>query len=182
ISQQSNYYVPLNLLKTYQQGTRSMHGLPGPNYWINNAHYTMDVVFDPVYSSISGQANIRYFNNSPDTLRALVFNLYQDIFRKGNSRDWDLGMDDVHNGMQFNKMILGEESIDMQNRRAFLRQGTKLIVRPTHALLPYDSIDIQTEWQVRLPQKRTVRMGKYNDRLHFVAYWYPQIAVYDDLD
>lgn len=182
IGQQSNYFIPLNLLKTYQQGTRSMHGLPGPNYWINQAHYTMDVVFDPVYSSISGQASIRYFNNSPDTLSAIVFNLYQDIYRKGNSRDWDLGMDDLHDGMQFSKMILGEESIDMQNRRAFSRQGTKLIVRPTQALLPFDSIDILTEWQVKLPQKRTVRMGKYNDRLHFVAYWYPQIAVYDDLD
>ncbi len=180
--QQTNYHVPLNVLSANQNGTRSFVGVPGPNYWQNHATYSIDVTVFPDQSKLSGSAEIRYYNESPDSLKILVFNVYQDIFRRGNSRDWDLGIEDLHDGTVLKNLKIGTEVIDTKNKRKFSPQGTKWIITPDRPLLPNDSLDIVLEWEVQLPSYRTIRMGKYSDRLLFVAYWYPQIAVYDDID
>lgn len=182
LAQNSAYYQSRNYQKALQHQTRSLSGLPGPSYWQNAARYSIDATLDPVAAIVSGKANIVYFNNSPDDLSQLVFNLYQDIFRKGNSRDWDLGMPDLHEGTLINKLIINGEDIDVKNSRKVSLNGTKLIVRPSKKINKLDSVNILVEWKVNLPTQRTVRMGKYSDSIIFVAYWYPQLAVYDDID
>jgi hypothetical protein len=131
---------------------------------------------------LHGKESIIYFNNSKDTLDKIVFNLYQDIYRAGNSRDWDLGDKDISSGTEIKKLSIGSFQCDLSNQEKFQRNGTKLIANSGLLLLPNDSVNIQFEWSVLIPKERPIRMGKYNDSTYFLAYWYPQIAVYDDLD
>ena len=69
--------------------TRSANGLPGLGYWQNRADYSIAARLDPATHSIRGTVEIRYTNNSPDTLDVLWLNLEQNLYRadsRGNSR------------------------------------------------------------------------------------------------
>ncbi len=179
-TQQTGRYLFKEYRDAIEKQTRSYDGSPGVNYWQNATNYTIRAEFFPDENMIRGHAGIEYLNNSPDTLSVLVFNIYQDIFRKGNSRDWDVGDVDLHQGTQIEKLIINNFQIDTDSRRSLKRSGTKLIV-PAE-ILPHSENRVELEWSVQIPATRTVRMGRYSDSIAFLAYWYPQIAVYDDLD
>lgn len=182
LSQSSTYFVPLNIQEAYQNQTRNAMGLPGANYWQNHVDYILEAILDTESAMINGKATIKYFNQSPDTLDRIVFNVYQDIFRKGNSRDWDLGSPDLHDGTKISAFYVNQKPIHIEDGRIAYRQGTKYIVRLKEPLLPSTETEIRLNWEVKLPVERNVRMGKYSDSSLFVAYWYPQVAVYDDID
>ena len=59
--------------------------------------------------------------------------------------------------------------------------GTILLVRPPAPLAPQDSINLAITWAFRVPQRGAGRMGWSRDDLFFIAYWYPHLAVYDDV-
>ncbi len=160
--------------------TRSIDGSPGLLYWQNTADYTIEAELFPEENLLKGQATIKYKNNSPDTLRNLVFNLYQDIYRSGNRRDWDIGTADLHEGTRISRMIIDGVAFDPANRQQMRTMGTKLVV--VAKTLPDELKTIEIEWEVPIPATRNVRMGRYGDSVFFVAYWYPQMAVYDDID
>jgi len=180
-AQPSIYPVPKEFKRAVKNQTRTTHGMPGVAYWQNSTNYKIEAEVFPENPSLKGKLQADYFNNSPDTLKRLVFNLYQDIFRKGNSRDWDLGKEDLHEGTVIHQIKIDGKVINWNDRSRVVRTGTKLIVREL-AILPGSKVSIFIDWELNLPQHRTVRMGKYSDSILFVAYWYPQIAVYDDID
>lgn len=182
VGQHNSYFISRTLQKAISKKTRHLNAVPSPNYWQNYANYTIKVQLVPSESLIIGSANIVYFNNSPDSLDRLVFNIYQDVFKKGNSRDWNLGTVDLHDGMNIKRLKWNENEVAVNNSKIISRQGTKLIVKPIKPISANDSVKISVEWEVKIPSQRAGRMGKYNDSTLFVAYWYPQIAVYDDVD
>ena len=81
---QTQLYVPSNLQKTYTKGTRTVTGEPGSKYWQNRADYLIKVNFDPKTRLLSGTVDIDYVNNSPDTLKSVVFKLYPNFYKKYN--------------------------------------------------------------------------------------------------
>jgi hypothetical protein len=175
------YPINKNLQNALKQGTRTLNGVPGKNYWQNHADYKINAVFNPDKAKVSGIVDVAYFNESTDTLNYLVFNLNQDIFREGNSRDWDLMGLDLHKGTMIKEIKIGNESF-VEADKKWNRQGTKLFLNLDQPLFPKNSIKLSLEWEAKIPEKRSIRMGKYSDSSFFVAYWYPQIAVYDDID
>ncbi len=182
IAQQNHRFTSRNFQQAVEKQTRTLKGVPGPEYWQNRSEYYIDVQVDIKNSTLIGKEKIIYFNYSKDTLDKIVFNLYQDIYRAGNSRDWDLGGKDISKGTEMNKLVIGGIPCDFNDQEKFQRNGTKLIAKTKQLLLPDDSLSVEVEWKVQIPDQRPIRMGKYNDSTYFIAYWYPQIAVYDDLD
>ncbi|KAB2840788.1 MAG: M1 family metallopeptidase, partial [Melioribacteraceae bacterium] len=47
--------------------------------------------------------------------------------------------------------------------------------------MPESSLELKIEWSFIIPSVSPVRMGAYDSTSFFVALWYPQIAVYDDI-
>ncbi|RYY10656.1 MAG: peptidase, partial [Cytophagaceae bacterium] len=47
--------MPRNLRATYDKGTRTATGRPGPRYWQNTADYTIAVDFNPASRKIQGE-------------------------------------------------------------------------------------------------------------------------------
>ncbi len=76
---QSNLFIPRNVLEAYDNGTRSFDGTPGKNYWQNSADYKIKVSVEPETRLLKGSEKIVYYNNSPDTLDQIVFNIVQDF-------------------------------------------------------------------------------------------------------
>ncbi|MFK5856660.1 MAG: M1 family metallopeptidase [Bacteroidota bacterium] len=181
ISQTTNK-MPIEIAVAFQNGTRSNDGMPGPNYWQNHSNYNIVAEINMNESKLIGSESIVYFNNSPDTLKMIVIRLYPDLYKKGNARSWPIGDDDLTDGTIINKLVIGENDFDLSNKNKVYRSATNMFIYLTNYLAPNDSVNIYIDWEFSIPQKRWIRMGNYgNDRI-FVAYWYPQIAVYDDID
>ena len=83
---QSTLYTPREVKIAYKKGTRSPDGRPGPNYWQNHGRYEITIDAAPPDRLIRGTEKITYFNNSPDTLRIIVFRLTVNIHKPGAVR------------------------------------------------------------------------------------------------
>jgi hypothetical protein len=183
-----------NFREAYENGTRSLDGKPGENYWQNEASYTIEASLDPENRVVSGSEAIAYTNNSPDSLGRIVIRLYQDIFKKGNARDWRVPEDDLTDGMQLSRVTVNGEEIDVSNPSGMparysrgpaplvRRTGTNLYLRLTEKLAPGKSLKMEIDWNFIIPKGNRLRMGTYGPASFHVAYWYPQVAVYDDID
>lgn len=173
--------MPENFRKAYQDRTRSADGNPGPNYWINHASYAIDVVVTPATGLISGKATIRYTNNSPDTLTQLVFRLYQDIYKKGNARQFILATEDLTDGVLITALAIDGHTYDPQGKEVS-RSATNMTVQLQNPLFAAQTAEVKIEWNFPMPQHHFIRMGQYRPDHLFAGYWYPQVAVYDDID
>src|ERR1039458_2944353 len=67
---------------------RSSNGSSGPKYWQNHADYIIHASLEEKDTTISGEVNIAYTNNSPDALKYLWLQLDQNLF-KPDSRGAD---------------------------------------------------------------------------------------------
>ena len=70
-----NLYMPRDIKQAFRNGTRSVDGKPGKNYWQNKGRYNIVISANPPDRTIKGTEQITYVNNSPDALNNLVFKL-----------------------------------------------------------------------------------------------------------
>ena len=182
-AQNGNVYLPLDIKPLYENDTRSMDGKPGPNYWQNHSNYKIEVEVVPEKRLIKGIAKITYFNDSPDTLNQMVIRLYPDIFKKGQIRDFNLDPADINDGMRITRLKIDEQELnEVQIDTSDLRKGTNLIINLDKAINPSLQAQMYVEWHFTTSIHKNVRMGAYDSTSFMIAFWYPQIAVYDDVD
>jgi hypothetical protein len=175
---QTTLPIPLNIKKTFDKGTRSVDGKPGKNYWQNTAVYNIDVNFDPATRVIKGTVAINYINTSPDTLKEIVFKLYPNIYKKGASRLMNIKGDDVTDGVIIEKLSANEELLPEKNYRV---DATNMSVR-IKPLPPKASVKFNITYSYTLNKQSHIRTGEVEDGAYFIAYFFPRIAVYDDID
>lgn len=179
---QEKLFIPRNINAAYERGTRSPDGKPGAVYWQNSSDYKIEVEIDPSTYQIVGSEEITYHNNSPDSLKRIVLRLYPNIFKKGSARDYAINPEAVNDGVSINKISLDGHSINLENRSIFRVTNTVAIIYLTEPIPPKSSTNLSIEWSFNIPSKVTLRVGVYDSTSVFVGYWYPQIAVYDDMD
>jgi Peptidase family M1 domain len=169
--------VPLNIQKAVNTGSRTMNGMPGNKYWQNRADYSIRVSFNPSSRLISGTESILYVNNSPDTIRSLLFKLYPNVYQKGAIRDSPVKPQDLMDGV-----VLSNLKIDQVNHSIReIPEGTNLRI-PISNLLPGHSLRVALEFSYILNKTSHNRTGAVDSSSFFIAYFFPRIAVYDDID
>jgi Peptidase family M1 domain len=177
---QSDLFVPRNIQKAIERGTRSADGTPGPKYWQNSARYRFDVRIEPKGHHLYGSGSITYINNSPDTLKSVRIKLAHDLYKRNGQRMNDMPEGDIDEGVNLTRITLNGASIpkeQQQRRNTFL--DVRLSERP---LVPGTSVTFEVTWDYRLPaDENAPRECVCDPTTFFVAYWYPQVAVYDDL-
>lgn len=181
-SQKSSLFIPKNFQQAYKKQTRSYDGKPGSNYWQNKCDYKIKAEFEPVSRKLSGEETITFYNNSTDTLKQIILRLYPDIYRKGNVRDFEIEPQAITEGMKIEKLSVGGSEINVDDKKSASRQITNLFVQLEQRMAPKSRIEIKVVWNFMVPNKSQVRMGGYDSTSFFIAYWYPQVAVYDDID
>lgn len=177
---QDKVTIPNGNLKAFEKQTRQKDGYPGKNYWQNSSDYNLKAEVDVANKLIKGSGSITYHNNSNDTLRTIVFRLYQDLFRKGGNRHSMVPVDpaDIHDGVNITSLQVDNIAAD---EKQIKRQGTLMMVRLKKPMPPHSKLNINIDWNFSFPQKTLIRMGTIDSTTMFVAQWYPQIAVYDDI-
>ena len=168
--------VPKNIQKLYQKGTRAIDGKPGKNYWQNTANYTLDIQFNPETLAIQGVESIDYINNSPDTLNEMVWKIYPNLYKKGSVRTMKIDDADVSNGLQFDDIKMNNAGI-----KDTATDGTNFYLRNI-TLLPHSKTHFDVRYHYILNKGSHIRTGEIEPGADFIAYFFPRIAVYDDID
>lgn len=176
---QDQLLIPREMQQAYKNGTRSKDGKPGPNYWHNTVDYNIKASIDPSTRAIEGTAGITYYNNSPDELTVIVVRLYNDVFKKGNPRASSVDERDVDDGVTVSKVMVGDSTLNIESNQVN-RGGTNMYVRLPEPLQSGESVDLTVDWKQFIPYTNR-RTGVADSTSFFVAYWYPQVAVYDDV-
>lgn len=172
-------YCPLEIQKACEKNTRSKDGKPGRNYWQNRAEYTISAEIDTASHAVIGSEEVYYYNNSPDTLTQLIVRLYPDLYRVGSPRDIELPKADITEGVAISHLAINDS--ELPNIHDLARSGTNLSIPLADGLKPGKKLKLSVRWSYVLPTEFPLRGGKYKDHAYFVSYWYPQIAVYDDI-
>ncbi len=64
----------------------------------------------------------------------------------------------------------------------YVTSQTNLLINTPSPVPPRDSVVLEIDWSFKIPQVGTGgRMGWNSDDFFYLAYWYPQMAVYDDV-
>ncbi|HEY4287828.1 MAG TPA: M1 family metallopeptidase [Puia sp.] len=164
--------MPPEIQKAYENGTRSLTGKPGKNYWQNHGHYHISLTVMPPNNTITGIEQISWSNNSPDTLKSLNMKLIVNVHR-GGSRG---GPADTSAGIKVDEFLINGAKAAWNNDEAIT---TNQMVDLATPLLPHDSIKLNIAWHYNL-SKRRGRDGVIDSTSFYIAYFYPRISVYDD--
>lgn len=159
-------------------GTRTRTGEPGPKYWQQFARYSITAEVIPTTNQLNGRETVRYYNRSPDTLRTTRFFLNQNLFKPGAARNVETP---ITSGTEILRVAAsGQTLAHADSGVGYWIEGTVMGVHMPRALAPKDSVDIEIAWAFQIPPDGAPREGTTGD-VFMVAYWYPQLAVYDDV-
>lgn len=164
--------LPAAFTAAIEKGTRTLNGAPGARHWTNYAHYDIAMQLDVENKRVSGKAKMTYENRSPDDLRQLVLHLRQNMMKPGMQRTRTIR---VTGGLE-----LGTVKVNGDEVRATPRD-TRLYLRLPERLVPGGKAVVELEWAFDVPERGTApRNGYEGEDVFYLAYWYPQFAVYDD--
>ncbi len=185
-AQQNTFYEPVNIKKAYEQKTRSREGTPGSAYWQNEANYRMDIRFDPQRNLLIGDAVINYFNNSPDTLKELVFHLFPNVYRSGAIRDFEIDPRDAGKGMKIKSLTVGGKAVDLTGDSQMWYVDRTMadlnLDAPMDFILPDTMVTIEVSWEYTVNALSHMRTGQVDSSSFFIAYFFPRVGVYDDVE
>jgi hypothetical protein len=170
--------LPRNLLAAYEKGTRTSSGQPGSKYWQNTGNYTIDINFNPDTRLLSGKVDIEYINNSPNTLQHILFKLYPNIYKKGSIRLMPVRPSDITDGVRISSFQFNGTSVD-SNKLSI--DGTNMTA-PVSPLAPGGTMRFSIQYSYTLNKTSHIRTGEIEPGADFIAYFFPRIAVYDDID
>ena len=158
--------------------------------WQQKVKYQMKIDFDVTTHKFTGEQEIKYWNNSPDTLDKVFYHLYFNAFqpnsmmdvRSRNIADPDRRVQDRIN--KLNEDEIGYHHVDelMQDGKptSYEVEGTILEVVLAKPILPGKSTTLKMKFNSQVPIQIR-RSGRDNREGidYSMAQWYPKLAEYD---
>ena len=160
---------------------RSSIGAPGPDYWQQRADYSIAATLDTGNTELSGSVQIRYTNNSPDTLRYVWLQADQNLYRTGSKgsvlfpADSRWGVRGFQGGYNFGDVRGNGTAVQPRINDTMMRLDL-----PTPLLPRGAKTTISIRYLFRVPEHGSDRMGR-DSALYEIAQWYSRMAVYDDV-
>lgn len=162
--------------------------LPFPGYWQQDTYYKIQASLSDETDIITGNEELVYWNNSPDTLTYVYFHLYENAFQPGSYTD------DLHRNNNFPIKYGKYESqkkgtdvttitVDGQAVRTELDNTVMKVWLPAK-LLPNSSVKFNISFSTYFDDggsiRRRMKMYKTFGYKHYDGvHWYPRISVYD---
>lgn len=177
-------FSPLDL--PTPNSVRTAIGLPGPDYWQQQADYFIEVELDPERQICRGKETIRYTNNSPTPLPYVWLSLEQNLFRPDSdgskftppgSRFNDNG--DFSGGYTIDYVKAGTQQLQLQVFDTVGRVELPAAIPPRGGQL-----ELQIGWSFSVPYYGADRMGQlFTEQgvIYEMAQWFPAICKFDDV-
>ncbi|MFI5257025.1 MAG: M1 family metallopeptidase [Gemmatimonadales bacterium] len=190
------YEIP-EFSRAVQRGTRTRTGRPGASNWVQHARYAIEATLDVATNRVSGRERVVYLNHSPDTLRRLAVHLRQNAFAAGNPRNQPAP---ITGGVTLARVVADGKPLAARSNgvtalpitsvanapppstTGYTVDGTVLWIPLATPLLPHDSATLEIDWSYEPPPSPSDGRQGREDHLYFMGYWYPQVAVYDDVN
>ena len=168
---------------------RSASGVPGPDYWQNEADYEIKATLDDEAHTLSGEITLSYTNNSPDELPFIWLYLEQNRFTE-NSRGT---LTTPIGGNRYNGDVDGGYEISNLKAKTGRSTSSKHIINDTRMQVWFDEpikanggkATVSMNFTYKIPVKGMDRMGRLDvedGTIYAMAQWYPRTAVYDDIE
>lgn len=178
---------------------RTAAGMPGHQYYQQQADYVIDLVLDDKKQRIYGEETITYYNNSPDALPYLWIQLDQNVRAKDSdskkistsSMNEDISfqrlekmMNDFDGGFKIEhvKDTNGKDLTTMVNK-------TMMRINMEKALQPGEKFSFKVKWWYNINNRMEIggRSGyeyfkEEDNYLYTIAQFYPRMAVYNDVE
>jgi hypothetical protein len=161
---------------------RSANGSPGPDYWQQRADYRISATLDTASRSISGRVQIRYTNNSPDTLHYVWLQLDQNLYRPGSegsmlfAADSRWGVRGFQGGYELRDVRVNGQVVTPRIHDTMMQLTLPAPLAPKGGKVAFTM-----DFSFRVPEHGSDRMGR-DGPLYEIAQWYPRLAVYDDVN
>ena len=168
-------YMPRNIKKAYENGTRDISGAPGKNYWQNKGVYDVEVKVDAKTKIVSGKETIIYSNNSPSDLDELAIRFVNNLHKPESPRSGSVSKDFLSSGLKIKSFIV-DGAVYNVNSEGW---GTVEKVKLNKALPSKSKAEVKIEWEYPL-SVQSGREGQIDSETFYVAYSFPRISVYDD--
>jgi hypothetical protein len=169
-------FMPQNIKEAYKNGTRSMDGKPGKNYWQNTGRYNIQVSVAPPSKTVQGSETITYINNSPAPIKNIVIKLIMNIHHPGAVRQRAAAADYLTTGIHIDEL-----QRTAKHPYSKIREGTPgpgvALEKPVAS---GDSVALGFKWHYDMSEA-SGREGKLDSTSFFLAYFYPRVAVLDDV-
>jgi Peptidase family M1 domain len=160
---------------------RSSSGKPGPDYWQQRADYTISATLDTSATEVSGSVQIRYTNNSPDTLHFVWLQADQNLYRTGSKgsalfpADSRWGVRGFEGGYVFHDVRVNGTVVQPRINDTMVRLDLPSPLSPRGG-----RTNISINYSFKVPEHGSDRMGR-DSALYEIAQWFPRMAVYDDV-
>ena len=170
-------YMPRDVKAAFANGTRAADGKPGAKYWQNTAVYNISISVAPPNRTVTGTEEIVYKNNSPNALDNIVFRLTLNSHAPEAPREERVETDYLTSGVHIDEYRENGKVKDWRQRKGNTVQGFKLDKK----LAAGDSVKLSFKWHYDV-SVQSGREGAIDPTTFFIAYFYPRVAVYDDID
>ena len=167
--------------RSLERGWRSEDGSPGHSYWQQWSSYELEARLDPETSELEGTVRILYVNNAPASLPTVWLHLHQNLHQEGSPRS---GSEEITGGIRLTSVSAdGEEleEIELDDGPGYEVNGTLMQLAPGFPVEQGDTLELEISWSETIPQNGSGRMGHSDKEMYFIAYWFPKMAVFDDL-
>lgn len=165
---------------------RTATGLPGEDYWQQQADYRIEVALDDQKDALAATAHVTYTNNSPQDLPYLWIYLEQNLFREGSE-----GSKFTPPGSRFNNRREFAGGVDVE----YVRSGeTDLKIQIYDTVARIDlaqpvaarggKVEFDIAWKFNIPEYGVDRMGIRNvekGKIYELAQWFPCLCKFDDV-
>ncbi|HKL03014.1 MAG TPA: M1 family metallopeptidase, partial [Cryomorphaceae bacterium] len=159
-------------------------------YWQQEISYEMDIDLNDEKHQIQGVQEVKYYNNSPDTLFNIYYHLYFNAFKPGSMMDVrsrTIEDPDARVGSRIASLSKDEQGFVevvelLQNgqKLSYETEGTILEVKLNTPILPGKKAKFRMEFVSQIPVQIR-RSGRDNREGvdYSMAQWYPKVAEYD---
>ncbi len=199
-SNHGNKFEQLGSILPTPNQYRSASGAPGPAYWQQRADYDIKCELDEDKLTLTGSETITYYNNSPDILTYLWFQLDENEHSSVNNANYQnsstmprqlnaaaierYAQPKEDNGYGFNITNLTDGA---NKKLPYVINKTMMRVDLPTPLKPGQKYVVKIDWNYKISDRGSMGgRGGYElfpedgNYLFTMAQWYPRLCVYSD--
>ena len=178
---------------------RTAAGMPGHQYYQQQADYVIDLVLDDKKQRIYGEETVTYYNNSPDALPYLWIQLDQNV-RAKDSDSKKISTSKMSDDISFQRLEKMMNDFDGGFKIEYVKDNegndlttmvnkTMMRINMDKALQPGEKFSFKVKWWYNINNRMEIggRSGyeyfkEEDNYLYTIAQFYPRMAVYNDVE
>ena len=173
-------YMPRNVRAAYAAGLRSKDGKPTAKYFQNKSTHDIKISVNPPSRRVNGSQQIVYKNNTPFPLDRLILRLEMNAHAPEAPREKPVETDQLTSDIVINEYSENGKvrPYDPLLKNKGMTFNAVMLEKP---LEPGGTVTLGFKWHYDLAA-RSDRDGAVDATTFYIAYFYPRIAVLDNLN